>query len=564
MAPQRRATLFAVIAESQRQAGQAAAAIVAAEAGLAALGNAGPAALRLRLEIARALAWHADHQTRRGLERLDALLALQTAGSAGATCILKDRGWLRFGEGNVEGALSDLMQAYQQLRVRGDADEQTIVAGRLAAVYVSAREYSQAIELLGETIDYFMRAGANSRLPTAYDRLGRALAAQGRYPDAIEAFEKMGHEALRLGDRAAQGYSDIRICGVQIERGLLQAAAQHCASAQRDLAQASSPDREERRILDAYLARIDLASGRAQAALQGFDRAINGDPAGVSKPLRAQFHLWRAGANAALGRYADAYADMQEHLARTQALTEIESERQVAVLRVRFATDREVRKNEVLARDNALKQERLARQQLATWLSSAVAAVAAALLLALGWNLQRTRRHRRELQQLAETDELTRLPNRRTVLSHAAAAFAAAREQRNALTVALIDIDHFKTLNDRFGHACGDRVLQQVAQSARAIMNGRGEVGRYGGEEFLVVLPGHPLEAARPLIERLREAVKLIAVPEETGDAHITLSAGIAALQLDDVTVEQMIRRADAALYTAKNAGRDRVSAILA
>ncbi len=560
----RRGTLYAILAESSRQTGLNVEAIAAANRGLEAAGEAAPADLKLRLGIVQALGWHADHQSARGLERLDALLAGQRPGSLGDACIRKDRGWLRFSEGDTEGALRDLMPAYERLRLLRLPEEQAIVAGRLAAVYVGAREFEQAVDLLDETIAYFTEARAHARLPTAYDRLGRAFAEQGRFPDALEAFEKMGGEAERIGDSAALAYSRTRLCGVEIDAGAFAAAARHCESARAGLARAGEVDREERGILAAYEARIELATGNEAAALAGLNRALETDPGAISRHMRSRFHRWRADAHAALGRWEAAYADMQEYLTRSRSIDEVETARQIAVLRVRFATDREVRRNELLVRDNALKQERLARSQIVTRLWTAVALTAVALIVVLAVTLRNNRRHRTALQGLAEMDDLTRTPNRRRILELAAAAFADARERRMPLAIALIDLDHFKAINDTWGHATGDDVLQRLARRALEMFGSKGSIGRYGGEEFLVVLPDMALEGARPLLDALREAAKTLPLPADLATLRVTLSAGVATLQPDDGSVEAMIRRADAALYTAKNAGRDRVSAIVA
>ncbi|MCU0758896.1 MAG: GGDEF domain-containing protein [Steroidobacteraceae bacterium] len=560
----RRATLQAILAEAQRQGGRYPEAVAAATRGLAELGDAGPADLQLRLGIAQALAWHADHQTARGLERLDTLLAAQPPGSLGEACVRKDRGWLRFSEGDTEGALRDLIPAYEQLRTHRLPEEQAIVAGRLATVYVGAREFEQATDLLDETIAYFTETRAQARLPTAFDRLGRVYSAQGRWSDALDAFEKMRGAAERIGDGAAMAYARVRLCGVEIEEGAWEAAARHCTAAREAMARASAADREEQAILTAYQARIDLAAGNAAAALAGFDRALEADPAALSRTMRSQFHRWRAGANAATGRYQAAYADLQEYLSRMQAIDALETARQIAVLRVRFATDREVRRNELLLRDNALKQERLARSQIVSRLWTAVAISAVALLAVLAVGLRKDRRHRVQLQSLAELDDLTRVPNRRRILELAAAAFVEARERRRPLALALLDVDHFKAINDTYGHATGDEVLQRLARRALELLGDRGSIGRYGGEEFLVVLPGSGLEGARPVLDALLEAAKQLPLPPELAGLRVTLSAGVATLQVDDASVEAMVRRADAALYTAKNAGRDRVSAIVA
>jgi diguanylate cyclase (GGDEF)-like protein len=560
----RRGTLYAILAEANRQSGLNAEAIAAASRGLEATGDAAPAELKLRLGIVQALGWHADHQGARGLERLDGLLAGQPPGSLGDACIRKDRGWLRFSEGDTEGAMRDLIPAYDQFRLLRLPEEQAVVAGRLAAVYVGAREFEQAVGLLDETIAYFNATQALARLPTAYDRLGRAFAGQGRFTDALDAFEKMRGVAERSGDVAALAYAGIRLCGVDIDAGAFAAAARHCDGARASLARAREVDREEKSILAAYEARIALATGDEAAAVAGLDGALDGDPGAISRPMRSQFHRWRADANAALGRWEAAYADLQEYLTRMRAINELETARQIAVLRVRFATDREVRRNELLVRDNALKQERLARSQIVTRLWTAVALIAVALIGVLAVTLRNDRRHRAALQGLAEVDDLTRTPNRRRILELAAEAFVAARARRMPLAIALLDLDHFKAINDNWGHATGDDVLQRLARRALEMLGGKGSIGRYGGEEFLVVLPDMGLEGARPLLDALREATKALPLPADLATLRVTLSAGVATLQPDDGSVEAMIRRADAALYTAKNAGRDRVSAIVA
>jgi len=557
-------TLYAILAEASRQTGLNVEAIAAANRGLEAAGESAPAEVKLRLGIVQALGWHADHQSARGLERLDALLAGQRPGSLGDACIRKDRGWLRFSEGDTEGALRDLMPAYERLRLLRLPEEQAIVAGRLAAVYVGAREFEQAVELLDETIAYFTETRAHARLPTAYDRLGRAFAEQGRFSDALDAFEKMGSEAERIGDAAGLAYSRIRLCGVEIDAGAFAAAARHCDGARTGLARAGEVDREEKGILAAYEARIELATGNEAAAVDGLNRALETDPGAISRQMRARFHRWRADANAALERWEAAYADMQEYLTRSRSIDEVETARQIAVLRVRFATDREVRRNELLVRDNALKQERLARSQIVSRLWTAVALIAVALIVVLAVTLRNNRRHRTALQGLAEMDDLTRTPNRRRILQLAAEAFNEARERRMPLAIALVDLDHFKAINDNWGHATGDDVLQRLARRALELLGSRGSIGRYGGEEFLVVLRDMGLEGARPLLDALREAAKTLPLPADLATLRVTLSAGVATLQPDDGSVEAMIRRADAALYTAKNAGRDRVSAIVA
>ena len=164
-------------------------------------------------------------------------------------------------------------------------------------------------------------------------------------------------------------------------------------------------------------------------------------------------------------------------------------------------------------------------------------------------------------EMAAITDPLTGVLNRRGALKRLETAQAAARAAATALTVAMVDIDHFKRVNDRFGHAMGDEVLRYVAQHLTAAAGAAGHVGRLGGEEFVVMLPDTGLRAGTGLIDRARAALaaRIIRRSDDgTSMGRISFSAGT-ALDTESDTAAALIARADAALYTAKRMGRDRV-----
>lgn len=162
-----------------------------------------------------------------------------------------------------------------------------------------------------------------------------------------------------------------------------------------------------------------------------------------------------------------------------------------------------------------------------------------------------------QLSQLARSDQLTGLLNRRALEEAAAAEVERAARADSPLWVFMIDIDHFKAVNDRHGHQEGDRVLQRVAQALQGALRPYDVLGRYGGEEFAVLLPGLGPPAALAAAERLREAV---ARPFAAGGAGpVTVSIGGAAFGRGERGWGAAVARADAALYEAKSEGRDRV-----
>lgn len=153
------------------------------------------------------------------------------------------------------------------------------------------------------------------------------------------------------------------------------------------------------------------------------------------------------------------------------------------------------------------------------------------------------------LEQTARLDHLTGLPNRRALDERLAAETTRARRNGRALSVALIDLDHFKRFNDERGHQAGDKLLKLAALRWRQALRPGDVIARYGGEEFVLVLPDCDLETAPGVVQRLIEAT-----PEKQ-----TCSAGVATWDPEE-SVEDVISRADRALYVAKDAGRDRVA----
>lgn len=169
---------------------------------------------------------------------------------------------------------------------------------------------------------------------------------------------------------------------------------------------------------------------------------------------------------------------------------------------------------------------------------------------------------RDQLEALATTDPLTGALNRRAVSEAAQAELRRARRHGKPVAVLLLDVDHFKRVNDTHGHRVGDRVLQQVSAACRALLREIDSFGRWGGEEFIVLLPETGLEAALVVAERVRETVASVVVPADDGGAvAVTTSIGVASLGVGDESMEELLARADAALYQAKREGRNRVQA---
>jgi diguanylate cyclase (GGDEF)-like protein len=172
--------------------------------------------------------------------------------------------------------------------------------------------------------------------------------------------------------------------------------------------------------------------------------------------------------------------------------------------------------------------------------------------------LERTRDN---LHAIATTDGLTGLLSRRRLLELAERDLARAQRYERPLSVLALDLDHFKQINDRYGHAAGDAVLIAVADALRAQTRQHDLVGRIGGEELAVILPETGLEAAERLAQRVRMHIAELRPSTDGATVRVTVSLGVAQALPDDTTIHDALKRADRALYRAKEHGRDRVVA---
>jgi len=182
----------------------------------------------------------------------------------------------------------------------------------------------------------------------------------------------------------------------------------------------------------------------------------------------------------------------------------------------------------------------------------------------LGFAATRTRQTFDVLSNKATIDDLTKLPNRRSLLHHFGIEFSSARRHGHPLSVLIIDIDDFKRYNDHFGHRAGDQCLQQVATVLdQSLRRPSDLVGRYGGEEFLVVLSHQAAEEAMQIAESLCAAVESQAIQASAGAKSpvVKISIGVADNQPHDADPKALFDRADSAMYQAKKSGKNQAAA---
>lgn len=162
-----------------------------------------------------------------------------------------------------------------------------------------------------------------------------------------------------------------------------------------------------------------------------------------------------------------------------------------------------------------------------------------------------------QAHEIANTDVLTFLPNRRKIIVDLQEEVIRSNRYGTPLSISLLDIDYFKKINDTYGHTTGDETLRSVSARLREQIRNPDTIGRYGGEEFLIVLPSSEIKAAEEQAERLCQTIRALQIETNNHSFKVTISIGVAQYHIGDENWEQFLHRADEALYKAKDLGRN-------
>ena len=469
------------------------------------------------------------------------------------------RGGLRYYRGEFTGALQDLDEAYRLYVALQNGIQQRFALNAIANVYADSRvaQYERALDYYRQVLEANRAAGNERGIATSYYNLGGTLERMGRLEEALAEYRRGLAMDRRRGD-AGEVAVDQRAIGALLNRlgrpaeGLvmLDSAMAHFRALEDEELMAQG--RLSRGIALRMLGRTDDALAELEAARVHFAATDN-------RRFLEKVHEERALSYAATGAWDQAYRARSAQLELQRALGEQAREEQTSRLRVQFDAEKKEAENRALTRENTLRGQALAARARVARLQLAVLALSAAVIAALGLLVWRQVRNARRLRITALTDELTRLPNRRHTLMVADEQVRAARVRGTGFGVLVLDVDHFKRINDTFGHEVGDAVLRRVADAFRASLRDGDHVGRTGGEEFVAVLPGAAAGAAAEVGERLRASVERTDFADLDPALRVTVSVGAAVWQPDDTTFAATCKRADDSLYRAKQSGRNRV-----
>jgi diguanylate cyclase (GGDEF)-like protein len=527
--------------------------------GLAAAERTGSVGLRAKLLGCRAGALLMDGKAV-DAEReygIVAALARQAGDRALEAEALGEIGYLQYSRGAMADALANLQSAYRLSAQLGDEKGRLDALSNIANVYADAHvgQYDRAIEYYRQLLGEYEKHGQPSDVADTTFNIASTLETKGdfgaselHYRRALGVFQKLGRASDVAFTKRALASALMKEGRAAEALPLLDAAVAFYDGAHNQENAAHS--RQFRGMAYRRLGRLSEALHELESARQFFEREKNvrflEKNAAEVALIYAQLDDWQK-----------AYDTELRHTALGQTLAATRNDELSSRLRVAFDTEKKDQENRALARENGLRATALREAERSRKLQIVVSALIALLAITMAILFWRQVVNTRRMRAMAMTDELTRLPNRRHILAAAEIAFDAARRARRAAAVIVLDIDRFKRINDTLGHAAGDAVLRSVARSCRVALRADDQIGRIGGEEFLVILHAASREQAHEIAERLRLAVERLDLASIAPDLRVTISLGV--WLASDYNASAAIAAADSMLYRAKESGRNRV-----
>jgi diguanylate cyclase (GGDEF)-like protein len=470
---------------------------------------------------------------------------------------LANIGSLQYNRGAMADALTNLQAAYRMNERLGREPQRLDALTMIANVYADPQvgQYDKAIEYYRQLMSEYEKKGKPSdvadtlfNIGATFEMKGNFAAAEFNYRRALEAFEKLGQASDTAFTKRALGSSIMKQGRAREALPLLDAAIAYYE--EKNNVDSLAAAKQSRGMAYRRLGRFHEALQELSAARRFFESENN---ARFLEKNVEEVALIQA----KLGNWREAYEAGRRHATLQQSLAASRRDELSSRLRIEFDAEKKEQENRALARENALRATALREAERNQKLQFVVIALTALLAMALAILFWRQVVNTRRMRSMALTDELTRLPNRRHILTLVEIAFAAAKRDQRPTALIVFDIDRFKRINDTYGHAAGDQILQRVASTCRFELRPSDQVGRIGGEEFLVVLHDATASQANEIAERLRSAVEHIDFSGVAEGLRVTISLGVWVA--NEYAPSIAIAAADSLLYRAKETGRNRV-----
>jgi len=529
-------------------------------------------AAEARLRIAAASALNLLGRNDEAVAELESALEIQrqAADAADLARILRRIGAVQFDLGRYPEALDRYQESLGQAESSGDPLETAKTLANMGNLLTRMERLEEATERHRRALALFEQEGFELGVAASALNLGVVLNGRARARAAAgdpEGAGELWRQAISAHERARDQFA-----AIEVPRGVAKAIS-NLAIATEALGDVSESIALHATALDIRraigepgeianslnnLGDLLAQTGRTSASVEHYGEALELATASGIRAAEVSARFGLARALEQLGDYRSALTHFQAAAELGDELGSLETERQLAELEARFAAEREAREIERLRLEQARRAIEVERQKAQRNLAAAVGLVVLGLAVLLYGRYRRQRRAVLELEDMSRSDPLTGLANRRALLERLSSERSRADRTGRPFAVVLGDLDRFKTVNDRYGHSAGDQVLQQVSRRLADTVREQDVVGRWGGEELMLILPETEPDGAAVLAEKIRMAVAVQPFEVEGRRVPVTLTLGVAGYTPHG-DLDGTVREADRAMYAGKRAGRDRV-----
>lgn len=440
------------------------------------------------------------------------------------------------------------------------------INGELGILYSLIAQDEKSLAFYQKAHQYYLKAGKDYYAFNTLRNIAVNYSIEEKYEKSITLYKEIidNKDKIANNELIAAVYSGMAWAHVRKEDKNPEAAYEYMLIASQYIEDAEQIDAPLNHALDKgyllmELERYDEAITHLEQASEYFKRYENSEQKMMTTMSRLDILYLKAEVYFKLKNYKLAYSAQEEYLDFVLSLPAKNNVEEVEDIRMRYESEQADLEKKILKQKDAVQalqiketQESLNQRQVFIVLFSLVA-------LVLAWVLINIIKGQRQLLNASRTDVLTGINNRRRLMQLLEQMHSQAKAQQEPLSLVMLDIDNFKEINDSFGHQVGDEVLCKIASFGENLMRNGDEFGRFGGEEFIVILPRTNKEQAIAFAERIRTTVNGHGWHIE-GLLNVSLSIGVATfLAGQELTVEALLKQTDQLLYRAKEQGKDQV-----
>ncbi|NVJ62389.1 MAG: diguanylate cyclase [Gammaproteobacteria bacterium] len=455
--------------------------------------------------------------------------------------------------GNSTDALKLLEQANTIFRSIDDAENIGNVLNAMANNLYYEKNYEKASEYYRELME--LVSNDPFQLSMITFNLANSYLEQKKLDLATEYFTQSRQQSESIDDGPGVAYAIFGLAKVAFAQEDFKVSLEYLEKA-KSIFQSFDMQNQVAQI-HAYFGHNYRSVEQYSVAQNYYDLALTQYKKANIKPGIQAMNKALSGIYASQNNFRQAYDYLFEYNAQFEQQVLNNKEQALAKMQVLYDTEKKEVENQFLAKELQFQTDINEKVKLQERLKTGLLISFAITIVLMGFLIRKHIRHKEMFRRLSQTDELTQLNNRRQILNVARNCFELNERYQLPATVLIFDIDYFKHYNDQHGHDAGDLVLQKVANTALTALRKTDQIGRIGGEEFLVLLTNTSQKEAAEVAERLRVAIESMDMQKIDSTKPVTVSIGAVAFGSAYETLEQALKAADEALYTAKNAGRN-------